>query len=110
MEPLWSPGVAAGGNQRQIDGAVNPENKPNPLPPAATVAGDMVKRGRRFESVRGLCIRPQARPFLLIDLREVQLALLWSPFCRLQTLDSPPSLVGAQIDEQVTVAVEPLWR
>src|SRR5438128_11644326 len=42
MSSLWSPVVATGGNQRQIDRAPKPENKRNPLPRAAT--GCLVSR------------------------------------------------------------------
>jgi hypothetical protein len=36
MEPLWSPAGATSGNRWQIAVQRNHENKPNPLPPAAT--------------------------------------------------------------------------
>src|SRR5215218_8136791 len=41
----------------------------------------MVRRGRRFESVRGLCKGPAKRGFLLIhDLQRVQVARSWKGF------------------------------
>jgi len=57
MERLWSLAVATGGNPSQIGTPRNGSNKPKPLPPVATSCRSerMVRRGRRFESVRGLC-------------------------------------------------------
>jgi len=47
MEPLWSPVVATGSNQRQINFAGSGENQRNPLPPVATgcIRSSMVRRG-----------------------------------------------------------------
>jgi hypothetical protein len=56
MELLWSPVVAAGGNQWQIGSAPKPQKQANPSPWVATscLSRSMVRRGRRFESARGL--------------------------------------------------------
>jgi hypothetical protein len=46
----------------------------------------MVRRGRRFESVRGLCKRPGNRAFFsLIDLQAFHRAVRMEPFMSLQT-------------------------
>jgi hypothetical protein len=56
MEHLWSRAVATGGNRWQMGCPENGSNKPKPLPWVATScrAPKIVRRGRRFESVRGL--------------------------------------------------------
>jgi hypothetical protein len=56
MEPLWSPVVATRGNRSQIAQPQERRNKPKPLPRVATgcLQERIVRRGRRFESVRGL--------------------------------------------------------
>jgi hypothetical protein len=61
MEPRG----ATGGNQWQTRAARKAGNKRNPLPPAATgcLRRSMVRRGRRLESVRGLCKSPARRGF-----------------------------------------------
>jgi hypothetical protein len=49
--------------------AKNRQNERNPLPLAAThcLRHSMVRRGRRFESVRGLHERPASGPFCCLD-------------------------------------------
>src|SRR2546423_15305283 len=57
------------------------------LPPTATgcLRTSMVRRGRRFESVRGLCKRPARRGFLLrIDADSQDVGQVWSPLWSLQ--------------------------
>jgi hypothetical protein len=75
-----------GCNRPQIAGKStgprNRQNKRNPLPPAATgcLRSSMVRRGRRFESVRGLCKIPGNRPFLVeAGLHELQRAVGTKP-------------------------------
>jgi hypothetical protein len=61
MEPLWSPGVATGGNQRQIGWLSEPQNKRIPLPPAATgcVGKYMVRRGSTVRVRQRALLRPR---------------------------------------------------
>jgi hypothetical protein len=60
LEHLWSRAVANGGNRWQIELRRNRRNQAKPLPLVATGCGGnaMVRRGRRFESVRGLAKSP----------------------------------------------------
>src|SRR5256885_12843913 len=89
MEPLWSPVVATGGNQRQI-GCARKRRKQ-----ARTVAAgsDRLRakfRGkegvRRFESVRGLCKSPAKRGFFFGPTRTIHsVRWVWSPLWNLQS-------------------------
>jgi hypothetical protein len=60
MERLWSLAVATSGNRWQMDRPEHGGTKPKPLPLVATSCRKerMVRRGRRFESVRGLAEEP----------------------------------------------------
>jgi len=49
MEPLWSPVVATGGNQRQIDFA------PDPAKQAKTVAVGSHRLPEKFHGKQGVC-------------------------------------------------------
>ena len=83
MEPLWSRVAATGGNPRQIGPTRKARNKANPLPPAASgfVRHSMVRRGRRFESFRGLCKSAANRRFLFgLDLQNRQCTVGMEPF------------------------------
>src|SRR5947207_13019082 len=66
MEPLWSPVVATGGNQPQTYRARRRRKQAKSV---ATVCHQLPekfhgRRGRRFESVRGLFKRPAQRPLI----------------------------------------------
>jgi hypothetical protein len=65
MEHLWSLAGATSGNRWQMVWPQKRRNKPNPLPPVATSCRSerMVRRGQRFESVRGLRKGPANGPF-----------------------------------------------
>src|SRR5207253_6011889 len=49
MEPLWSPVVATGGNQRRIDFAPNPQKQ------AKTVATGCHRLPEKFHGKQGVC-------------------------------------------------------
>ena len=82
MEPLWSPVVAAGRNRWQVGAS------PERLRKAKIVAvgcdqrrpKSMVRRGRRFESVRGLCKSAGNGAFSLVrPCRFSSVRWVWSP-------------------------------
>jgi hypothetical protein len=69
MEPLWSPVVATGGNQRQTAERGSGGNKPKPLPLAATAClrRSMVRRGSTVRvRQRALAKALQAQAFALL--------------------------------------------
>jgi hypothetical protein len=79
-EPLWSPVVATGGNRSQIERGQKPQkqakNRCRRLRPVA----DIVRRGLRFESGRGLCKSAAYRRFFVqIDLLLVERAVGMEP-------------------------------
>jgi hypothetical protein len=63
MEHLWSRAGATSGNWWQMGSPRNGSNRRKSLPPVATscVRAWMVRRGRRFESIRGLLLKPRKR-------------------------------------------------
>jgi hypothetical protein len=85
-EYLRSQAGATGGNQWQMGAPENRSNKPirNPWQPTATVSQRMVRGGRRFESVRGLCKSGARRRFSVqLDLLCVERAVGMEPFMEL---------------------------
>jgi hypothetical protein len=85
-ERLWKNEGATGRKQFERFKPRNRLNKPNLLPPAATGCPQsrMVRRGRRFASVRGLCKSAARRRFLVqIDLLNVDRAVGMEPFMEL---------------------------
>ena len=106
MEPLWSPVVATGGNQRQLDGAPKPQKK------AKTVAVDchrlpaMVRRGSPVRvRKRALTKAPQTRGFRFPDsLHFIQHARVWNRFWNSQTKEAATLLPG-QASHQPTATI-----
>jgi hypothetical protein len=73
---------------RKRDALENRSNKPirNRRQPTATVSERIVRRGRRFESVRGLCKSAARRRFCVhIDLLLTQRAVGMEPFMELSS-------------------------
>jgi hypothetical protein len=77
MEPLWSPWVQPVAINRKSDGAKSRGSKRKPLPWVATGCRSerMVRRGRRFESVRGL--KSPAHRHLLLSLQARRRRDVW---------------------------------
>jgi hypothetical protein len=85
----WLQLVAINGKS---DGRGSAESKPKPLPSVATGCREkyMVRRGRRFESVRGLCKSPANRGFTFrIYLHALQYAVGMEPFMELSGPERP---------------------
>jgi hypothetical protein len=85
MERLWSQAGATGG-QTMANGAPpkTAQTSRNRWQPTATVSERMVRRGRRFESVRGLCKSPARRRFCVqVDLHVQPRAVGMEPFMEL---------------------------
>jgi len=81
--------VAIGG---EFETRENGSNKPNPLPSlaASCAHNEMVRRGRRFESVRGLCKRPARRPLIAqIQLLLFQRGVGMEPLVELSSSERP---------------------
>jgi hypothetical protein len=81
--------VATGGNRSQIVSTRKRLNKPKPLPLFATGCRRqrMVRRGRRFESVRGLCkSAANARFSFRLRLQTAQRVVGMEPFMELSDL------------------------
>jgi hypothetical protein len=80
--------VAIGGNRSQAQHRSEPQERARPLPSVATTRRSqrMVRRGRRFESVRGLAKAPQIgfwRLCFILHLHYFQRAPGMEPFMEL---------------------------
>jgi hypothetical protein len=97
MEPLWSPVVATGGNQRQIDLA------PNPRRQAKTVAVGCHRLPETFHGKQGVCRRlpPVAgvplpeREEVDVDSRRAAISCLCSPGRGIGRIHTPCMPLGS---------------
>src|SRR5436190_16103374 len=80
MEPLWSPGVATGGNRRQTDRTLKPQKQAKSVATSCHRLRAMVRRGSPVR-VRKRALRKSRSRGVLVQngLLLVERAVVWSP-------------------------------